>query len=383
MLAGLGALNEELEASLDIRLQVRIGINTGGRRRGSGGRARIRGRRARDPRKAARAGADADQILIGKATYPLVQHAVEAGPLERFSVKGKQDDIGTHRVEDVRREAPAMARRLQAPIVGRDDELQLLRRAFERVVEESRCRLFAVLGPAGIGKSRLATELLSWVDGRAVTSVGRCLSYGEGITFWPLAEALRGLGEPSLRDALSDNDQRDTVLELLDGVTGASEAVSSEQIFWAVRRAFEAIARRRPLVICFEDLHWAEPTMLDLIEYIVGWIRDAPILVVAIARPELVEDRPHWTTQQQSYEALTLGPLSKTATQSLLDDLSGDAPLPAEVRSASRPPRRATRSSWSRSARWPPRTAVNSRFRPRSRRSSPSGSTGSAPTSVT
>ena len=227
---------------------------------------------------------------------------------------------------------PQWHARLQAPIVGRDDELQLLRQAFERVVEESRCRLFAVLGPAGIGKSRLATELLSWVDGRAVTSVGRCLSYGEGITFWPLAEALRGLGEPSLRDALSDNDQRDTVLELLDGVTGASEAVSSEQIFWAVRRAFEAIARRRPLVICFEDLHWAEPTMLDLIEYIVGWIRDAPILVVAIARPELVEDRPHWTTQQQSYEALTLGPLSKTATESLLDDLSGDAPLPAEVR---------------------------------------------------
>ena len=130
-----------------------------------------------------------------------------------------------------------------------------------------------VLGPAGIGKSRLATELLSWVDHRAVTWVGRCLSYGEGITFWPLAEALRGLGEPSLREALSDDDQRDTVLELLDGVTGASETVSSEQIFWAVRRAFEALARRRPLVLCFEDLHWAEPTMLDLIEYIVGWIQ--------------------------------------------------------------------------------------------------------------
>ncbi len=333
MLAGLAGLNEELEGALDIRLQVRIGINTGEVVAGdpAEGHAFVAGEPVILAKRLAQA-ADADQILIGKATYPLVQHAVKAGPLERFSVKGKQDDIGTHRVEDVRRDAPAVARRLQAPIVGRDKELQLLRQAFERVVEESRCRLVAVLGPAGIGKSRLATELLSWVDDRAITSVGRCLSYGEGITFWPLAEALRGLGEPSLRDALSDDDQRDTVLELLDGVTGVSETVSSEQIFWAVRRAFEAIARRRPLIVCFEDLHWAEPTMLDLIEYVVAWIREAPILVVAISRPELVEVRPHWTTPQPSYEALTLGPLSKTATQSLLADLSGDAPLPAEVR---------------------------------------------------
>jgi class 3 adenylate cyclase/tetratricopeptide (TPR) repeat protein len=333
MLAGLGALNEELEPSLEIRLQVRIGINTGEVVAGdpAEGHAFVAGEPVILAKRLAQA-AGADQILIGKATYPLVEHAIKAGPLERFPVKGKQEDVGTHRVEDVRREAPAVARRLQAPIVGRDDELKLLMQAFERTIEESRCRLFAVLGPAGIGKSRLATELLSWVDGRAVTSVGRCLSYGEGITFWPLAEALRGLGEPTLREALSDDDQRDEVLELLDGVTGASETVSSEQIFWAVRRAFEALARRRPLVLCFEDLHWAEPTMLDLIEYIVGWIHDAPILVVAIARPEVVEDRPHWVSAQPDYDALTLGPLSKSATESLLADLSGDAPLSAEVR---------------------------------------------------
>ena len=333
MLAGLGALNEELDGALDNRLQVRIGINTGEVVAGdhAEGHAFVAGEPVILAKRLAQA-ADADQILIGTATYALIQHAVTAGPLERFSVKGKQGDVGTHSVEDVGREAPAVARRLQAPIVGRDDELQLLKRAFERTIDESRCRLVAVLGPAGIGKSRLATELLSWVDHKAVTSVGRCLSYGEGITFWPLAEALRGLGEPSLREALSDDDQRDTVLELLDDVTGASETVSSEQIFWAVRRAFEALARRRPLVLCFEDLHWAEPTMLDLVEYIVGWIRDAPILVVANARPELVDDRPHWTAPQPGYEALTLGPLSRSATESLLTDLSGDAPLPAEVR---------------------------------------------------
>lgn len=334
MLAGLAALNEELDASLGLRLQARIGINTGEVVAGdpAEGHAFVAGEPVILAKRLAQA-AEADEILIGKATYPLVEHAVQAGPLERFSVKGKQGDVGKRRVEDVRGDAPAMARRLQAPIVGRDDELQLLQHAFERAVEESRCSLITVLGPAGIGKSRLVTELLSWVDGRAVTSVGRCLSYGEGITFWPLAEALRGLGgEPSLREALSDDDQRDTVLELLQGVTGASEAGSSEQMFWAVRRAFEAIARQRPLVVCFEDLHWAEPTMLDLIEYIVGWIRDAPILVVAVARPELIEDRPQWNAPHPSYEALTLGPLSMPATESLLAGLSADAPLSAEVR---------------------------------------------------
>jgi class 3 adenylate cyclase len=213
MLGGLAALNQEFDGSRGVRLQARIGINTGEVVAGDPTEryAFVAGEPVILAKRLAQA-AGADEILIGDATYRLVEHAVEAGPLERMSVKGKAEDVGKHRVADVRREAPALTRRLHAPIVGRDDELQLLQHAFERTVEESCSRLFTVFGPAGIGKSRLVTELLAHVDGSAVTSVGRCLSYGEGITFWPLAEALRALGgENELRGRfLTTTDHRQT-----------------------------------------------------------------------------------------------------------------------------------------------------------------------------
>ena len=328
MQAGLSELNRELGHSL----QVRIGVNTGEVVAGDPveGHAFVAGEPVIIAKRLAQA-ADPGEILIGKATFPLVEHAVQAGPLERITVKGRRKDVGKHRVEGVHREAPARTRRPHAPIVGRDEELQLLQSAFARAVDESSSRIFTVLGPAGIGKSRLAWELLSNVRGRAVTAVGRCLSYGEGITFWPLAEVLRELGEPALRDGLAGNDQGDAVLDVLGEVTGASEKSSSERVFWAVRHAFEAVARKRPLVICFEDLHWAEPTMLDLIEYVVGWIRQAPILVLALARPELIESRPRWIAPQPSRDTLALEPLSRAATESLLAGLAADGSLSEET----------------------------------------------------
>ena len=318
MLDELGALNEELAGSLPVPLQARIGINTGEVLAGNpvDGHAFVAGEPVIVAKRLEQA-AEPGQILLGKATYPLVKHAVKAGPLERIPVKGKRDHVGKRRLEDVHHEAPGVARRLHAPIVGRDAELELLRQAFERTVEDRCCRLFTVIGPAGIGKSRLMTELLAGIDSSATVAVGRCLSYGEGITFWPLAEALRELGgEPAVREAL-------------DALTSGSETRSTEELLWTVRRAFEALARQSPLVICFEDLHWAEPTMLDLVEYVVGWSRDAPILIVALARPEFIEQRPHWVAPHASYDALTLEPLSRAATESLLGGLTQ---VSAEVR---------------------------------------------------
>lgn len=335
MLKGLEALNNELGESLQPRLQARIGINTGEVMAGdpAEGQSFVAGEPviiAKRLEQAAKPG----EILIGKATYPLVKHAVKAGPLERIPVKGKRGDVGRRRLDDVDREAPGVARRLHAPIVGRDDQLQLLQKVFERTVEERSCRLVTIIGPAGIGKSRLAAELMSSVEDRAITAMGRCLSYGEGITFWPLAEALRGLGgEELLEDALAGSDQRDTVLGLLRSATGASEvAASTEEMFWAVRRAFEALALRRPLVVCFDDAHWAGPTLLDLVDYVVGWSRDAPILLLVLARPELVEQRPHWIQPTPAWDSILLEPLSSEEVESLLVGFSGELSVPAGTR---------------------------------------------------
>ena len=310
MLDELGGLNEEL--SLTVPLEVRIGINTGEVLAGNpaDGHGFVAGEPVIVAKRLEQA-AEPGQIWFGKATYALVKHAVKAGPLERIPVKGKSDHVGKRRLEDVHHEAPGVARSLDAPIVGRDEELALLRQAFKRTVEDRACRLFTVIGPAGIGKSRLMKELTAGVDGSATVAVGRCLSYGEGITFWPLAEALRELGaEQTVRDALAEDRP-------------------SEEVFLAVRQAFERLARQSPLVLCFEDVHWAEPTMLDLVEYVVGWSRDAPILIVALARPEFIEQRPHWVAPHASYDALTLEPLSREAAESLLGGL---AQVPAGVR---------------------------------------------------
>src|SRR5262249_51882712 len=152
-----------------------------------------------------------------------------------------------------------------------------------------------------------------------------CLSYGTGITFWPLAEMLHGLGEGALREALADSQRAANVLGALGRLMNASETTpASEEVFWAARRAFEALARPCPLVLCFEDVHWAEPTLLDLVEYLAGLSHDAPILLLCLARPELVEHRPGWIALQPNADAIALEPLPGAEAAALLEGLSGD-----------------------------------------------------------
>jgi class 3 adenylate cyclase/tetratricopeptide (TPR) repeat protein len=328
-------LNEELAEDWGVRLAVRLGINTGEVIAGdpSTGQTFVTGDAVNVAKRLQQA-AGPGEILIGTATYPLVRDAVKAGPLESFAVKGRQQAVAPWRLDEVEAGAPGLARQLDAPLVGREDELAALVEAFEQVARERSTRLVTIVGAPGIGKSRLASELLSSVGERGNALIGHCLSYGEGITFWPLTEIVRTAGgEPGVTAALAHADDADLVIGRIRGIVGAAPpAAHAQESFWAVRRFFEALARERPLVVCFEDIHWAEPTLLDLIEYLVGLGRDAPILLLCLARPELLEARPAWTTLGPRAQLLALDALGEAESEALLDALGEEAALLPEAR---------------------------------------------------
>ena len=232
-----------------------------------------------------------------------------------------------------------MTRRHDTPLVGRDRELRLLTEAFERAVSDQGCLLFTLLGPAGVGKSRLVHEFLSQVRSQAQVLRARCLPYGEGITYWPIVELTQAAAGISPLDApdeardkltayLADADGRDAIVERVASAIGLSDAiVPTEEIFWGVRKLFETIARRQPLVVVIDDLQWAEPTLIELVEHVADLSREAPILLLAIARPELLDLVPHWGGGKLNATTILLEPLSGEQSVELVTNLVGDAQL--------------------------------------------------------
>ena len=199
--------------------------------------------------------------------------------------------------------------------MGRKRELRVLRQAWDSAVEESGCHLFTLLGAAGVGKSRLVAELLFALGDGANVLRGRCLHYGEGITFWPLVEALLPVGEPARR-----------VLELLN--TGGS--ATPEELFWEVRRLLESVASERPTVLHLDDLQWAEPMLFDLLDHVADLSRGVPILLLCTARPELLEERPGWGGGKLNATTILLEPLGVSDSEALLAQLGNG--LEAEAR---------------------------------------------------
>jgi class 3 adenylate cyclase/tetratricopeptide (TPR) repeat protein len=326
----LEELNAELEEGWGVRLQARTGVNTGQVVAGdpTSGSGFVTGDTVVLAKRLEQA-AGPGEILIGKATYPLVRDAVTAGPLESFSVKGKRDPVSPLRLEEVEEGAPGLVRRLDAPLIDRTLELAALEESFDRAEGTSELQLVTVLGAAGIGKSRLGAELIASVSSRARTLTGRCLPYGEGITFWPIVQILHEAGgERGLSAALEGVEDGELVAERLRGVLGAaSSAASTEETFWAIRRFLEALARERPLLVVFEDIHWAEPTFLDLVEYLAGWTRRARILVLCLARRELLDKQPTWLSPRKNALVVPLDPLSAVEGEALLANLSSKSTL--------------------------------------------------------
>jgi class 3 adenylate cyclase len=269
--------------------------------------------------------AGAGEILIGTATERLVRDAVRVETIEALTLKGKREPVPAFRLLEVLDAVPAFTRRIDAPFVGREKELDLLQAALATAVEARTPQLATIVGPPGIGKSRLARELLGRVKARVV--VGRCLSYGEGITYWPLQEIASQIGD--LRAALAAEPDAELVAIRIEAGLGVTDTpVSPEEIAWGVRRLLETLASRGPLVVVFDDIHWAEPAFLDLIEYLAAFAREVPLFILCTARPDLFELRPTWTAPKPDSSLYTLDALSEDESATLaleLGDLSEES----------------------------------------------------------
>src|ERR671924_216626 len=329
----LAGLNEELARSYGVRLEMRVGINTGPVVAGGPGALTLATGDAVNLAKRLEQAAEPGEILIGAETYRLVRDEVDADRLESFSVKGKREEVAAWRLHELRRTDSETAER-RTLLVDREADLRALLEEFDDAVADSCARLVTVFGSAGIGKSRLASELLDRLGDQATSLTGRCLPYGDGITFWPLAEMIREAGgESALRAALAGRSDADLVVERVLGATGsAGEAGGAEETFWAMRKLVEALAAPRPLVLVFEDIHWAEPTLLDLIEYFAGWIRDAPVLLLCLARPDLLDRRSTWLAPRPNARMLSLDPLTEEETELLLAALGRVGEFSVRVR---------------------------------------------------
>jgi tetratricopeptide (TPR) repeat protein len=234
------------------------------------------------------------------------------------------------RLLDVRAGAAIAQRHLDAPLVGREWELAQLRHAFERATQGRSSYLVTVLGPAGIGKSRLAHEFAEAVAETATVLTGRCPSYGAGITFWPLAEIVREAAGDTSREAIAslvaDEPEVDEIAARIAGAIGADDpAGSAQDLFWAVGRLFAAQARDRTLVIVLDDLQWAEPMLLDLVEHLVDATRGAPVLLLCLARSELLDSRPAWGGGKFNASTILLEPLSQPERELLIAHAGGGA----------------------------------------------------------
>src|ERR687887_897538 len=339
MKRALETLNDELERRFGVRLANRTGVNTGEVVAGdpSAGQRLVVGDAVN---VAARPGQAAPtmEVLLGELTYRLVRDAVEVEAVEPLELKGKSERVPAFRLVSVGA-GEGYTRRADSPLVGREAELATLRAAFDEAVATGECRLVSPLADAGVGKSRLVEAFTTSLDAEARIGRGRCLPYGKGITFWPLVELVRdaaGIGEDDppevARLKLAQLVPDDAVVERVSAAVGLSDAqFPVEELFWGARKLVRALAREQPLVVVFDDVHWAEPTFLDLVEHLTDSIHDAPVLLVCPSRPDVVERREGWAEGPRG-RRLPLEPLSPAETERVVEHLLGSVEVAPEAR---------------------------------------------------
>ncbi len=341
MKEALAGVNDRLAAAWGVTLANRTGVNTGevvagdastGQRLATGDTVNVAARLEQ--------AAPEGEVLIGESTYRLVRDAVEVSPVPPLDLKGKSEPVPAYQLLAVTG-GEAITRRADLPLVGREAELAAALETFRSCVDEDRCRLLTVVAQAGLGKSRLIAEILRVIGDGARVVRGRCLSYGDGATFLPLVEAVQraaGIGPEDGGDRALEKlgelvgADRPDVAERLASLMGSEASFGRDELMWAARALFESLAAPQPLVVVFDDIHWAEPTFLDLIEHVVDSSSGAPIFLLCAARHELLDERPDWCGSGGSRRRIELAELSPTDIAVVVENLTGAARLPETLR---------------------------------------------------
>ena len=341
MQEALVGLNTHFQEAYGIRIENRTGVNTGevvagdvsvGHRLVTGDTVNVAARLEQN--------APTMEILLGEPTYRLVKDGVDAEAVEPLELKGKSERMPAYRLLSVGRHQEGVARRLDAPMVGRDGELTVLTDALERARASKSCQVVTVVAPAGTGKSRLLKEFVARSEGLDLH--GRCLSYGEGLTFWPLAEIARNVAGIGNDDPAADAMEKLAALlgpegrDVADRIAGAIGLSNAnypvEETFWAARRFFELLSDGRPLIVLIDDIHWAERTFLDLISYVETNLTGVPVVLACSARPDLFDAHPEWAEESGGRRVLVLQPLSEDESAEVAANLLGTTDLDAAVR---------------------------------------------------
>ncbi|HVA29764.1 MAG TPA: AAA family ATPase [Gaiellaceae bacterium] len=329
-----------LERVYELGLEVRVGIEAGEVVTEGGAQSTFATGEAVNLAARLQQAAEPGEILIGPGAASLVRDRVELAEVGPLELRGWREPIAVHRVICAA-EPGASIGGLKSPLVGREAELELLENTFARAVRDRRASLFTIYGDPGVGKSRLAREFVAGVEGATVL-LGRCLPYGEGVTYWPLAEMVKASA------GIADDDPLDTaheklraccedeeVADLLGLAVGVLEALegerSQQEIAWAARAWAEQLAQAQPLVLVFEDVHWGEEPLLELVEHLAATVREAPLLLVCVARRELLDVHPSWGGGRVRAIAIELEPLQAEESAQLVEALTADLELPVDT----------------------------------------------------
>jgi len=339
MQAALRGVNEDLGARYGVVLANRTGVNTGevvanddptaDQKLATGDAVNVAARLEQ--------AAGEDQIYLGETTWQLVRDAVEVEAVEPLELKGKTEKVAAYRLVSARG-LDGYVRRHDSPIVGRDEELAAIDHSLKEVIETRSARMITIIGDAGIGKSRLAQEVIARAGPGGAVVRGRCLAYGDGITFWPLREMAGEAAEIRFDDKPEDGIAKlaarigdaDVAARIASAIGLSTAPFPLNEIRWAVRKFLEALAAHGPLVALVDDIHWAETAFLELLDNVLQTIEDAPILLLCTSRHDLLEKRPEWGLGPACLRVV-LRPLSAEASAQVASNLLGSAGLPADV----------------------------------------------------